>query len=182
MKVLSVMMWMVIVLTIETMASQALHEPHHHKVENSNCQSTPLGHSTATKKVCLKEGVQKSEAQQESTFRPLPAPSSIWSALQSNGTAPVDPTAGIVVGVVVLICCCCCCAILGVMCLLICLCITFSSVAAFFAPCLASLSHILVVLGCGFLVGAAAAKNNAPNVVVVNSGVSTTPTTVGSAV
>jgi hypothetical protein len=167
MKVLSVMMWMVIVLTIETMASQVMYETHH-QVENSNCQFTHLGHSTAMKSVCLKESIQKSETQQESAFRTLSAPSSIWSALQSNGTALVDPTAGIVVGVVVLICCCCCCAILGIMCLLICLCITFSSVAAFFAPCLASLSHILVVLGCGFLVGAAAAKNNAPNVVVVN--------------
>jgi hypothetical protein len=149
------------------MASPATYKTQH-QVENSNCQTTHLGHSTTTKKVCLKEGVQKSETQQESAFRTLPTPSSFWSVLPINGTAPIDPTAGIVVGVVVLTCCCCCCAILGIMCLLICLCITFSSVAAFFAPCLASLSHILVVLGCGFLVGAAAAKNNAPNVVVVN--------------
>jgi hypothetical protein len=129
----------------------------------------------------LKEGVQKSETHQESAFRPLPTPSSIWSVLQSNGTAPVDPTAGIAAGVVALICCCCCCTILGIMCLLICLCITFSSVAALFAPCLAVLAKVLVVLGCGFLVGAVLAKNRAPNVVVVNSSVSTTPTTVGPA-
>jgi hypothetical protein len=98
MKVLSMLM-MMIVLTIETMASQAMYEAQQHQMENSNRQTTHLGHSTTMRGVCLKEGIQKSEPQQESAFRTLPTSSSIWSVHPINGTAPIDPTAGIVVGV-----------------------------------------------------------------------------------
>jgi hypothetical protein len=174
MKAISVLMWVCIVLALQIVSSQAKH-----RQEGCNhCLPTNLDHSATTKNVGSKEGDQVSKPQQETTFRPLPtSPLSSMNLLQMNGTTPVNPIAGIVGGVIVLMCCCCCCAIIGIVGLLICLCLTVSSVAAFFAPCLAVFVKILVILGCGFLVGTALAKNNGTNVVVVNSTAPTTPTT-----
>ena len=106
------------------------------------------------------ETIQK-EPNNDNNLQPIVPPFQFLDVLQTNQTTPTSPLGAIVGGILAIVICCCFCFVAVVAMIVICACVGVSSVAAYFAPCIAAcapcvaaISPLLVALGCGACAGA----------------------------